>query len=265
MITRVELEGMGREALIGLAASMGVANARALPRADLADEILLRSGGEARVSRGLFGLARDLLSRVVERGLHLPNAAALADAAAAVPRRAVVYARVTPSPSEGSTELAEGDVSTSAPPPPEEMPGTPAPERNEIATVTLASIYASQGHVDLALATVEKVLSAKPDDGAARSLRAHLLGAPLHVPASLWLQRTATGMRVEWNVGQTSDALAVLRWVCIAPNGLSPIRTLSERVVSARGSMEMQLPSRFVVHAAIGLGEAEGFVSRAHA
>lgn len=77
---RADLDGLDREALIRLAEEHGVSRARILTRPELVDEILLRRAakdgdGDASIARGFFGLARDLVARVVERGLHLPDAA----------------------------------------------------------------------------------------------------------------------------------------------------------------------------------------------
>ncbi|MDP9037177.1 MAG: hypothetical protein M3O50_20455, partial [Myxococcota bacterium] len=77
-MNRADLERLDRDALIERAEAAGVTRARILTRPELVDELLLRSAGEhasRQRARGLFGVARDLLARVVERGLHLPDAA----------------------------------------------------------------------------------------------------------------------------------------------------------------------------------------------
>src|SRR6185436_17851822 len=78
-MNRGELENLDREALIEKAAAAGVARARILTRPELIDELLLRKAGggagAVKRARGFFGVARDLLARVIERGLHLPDAA----------------------------------------------------------------------------------------------------------------------------------------------------------------------------------------------
>src|SRR5580704_17766578 len=77
-MNRVELEKLDRDALIARAEAAGVTRARILTRPELVDELLLRSSTDEaskRRARGLFGVERDLLARVVERGLHLPDAA----------------------------------------------------------------------------------------------------------------------------------------------------------------------------------------------
>ena len=74
-----DLDGLSRSDLIAKAEDLGVEKANVLTRAELADEILRRSVSdpiERRMVRGLLGIARDLVARVVERGLHLPDAAA---------------------------------------------------------------------------------------------------------------------------------------------------------------------------------------------
>src|SRR3954463_16270264 len=76
---RGELEGLDRETLVVRAQAAGIRRARILTRPELIDELLRLdpSADEAQLkkSRGFFGRARDLVARVVERGLHLPDAA----------------------------------------------------------------------------------------------------------------------------------------------------------------------------------------------
>jgi hypothetical protein len=148
---RQELEELSREQLIAQAQRVGIARPRVLTRPDLIDEIIRRTATdehEKAKARGWLGRARDLLSRVVERGLHLPEAA-----------RAL----------RGAPEPEQGHV-WPAPPPP--MP-----------TVTLAEIYAAQGHLDRARAVVDDVLARHPDHAEARALRARLDGNEQRAPA----------------------------------------------------------------------------------
>ncbi len=76
---REELEGLDRESLIVRAQAAGIRRARILTRPELIDELLRLDPStdalQLRKSRGFFGRARDLVARVVERGLHLPDAA----------------------------------------------------------------------------------------------------------------------------------------------------------------------------------------------
>lgn len=136
---RTELERLDRERLVARAQAAGIARARLLTRPELVDELLRRDPGvdarSLKKSRGFFGLARDLLSRVVERGLHLPDAA-------------------------DRLRVALG----------EQLPHVPRPEPQAVPTVTLAEIYAAQGHKQRALETLLRVLEAEPDHGAARTL-----------------------------------------------------------------------------------------------
>ena len=121
-MNRAELERLDRDALIARAENAGVTRARILTRPELVDELLLRSARDdahAPGARGLFGVARDLLARVVERGLHLPDA-------------------------------AERIRTLGLPPPPRR--GAPA----ALPTVTLAEIYATQGHRDRAIETLDE-------------------------------------------------------------------------------------------------------------
>jgi hypothetical protein len=98
------------------------------------DEIIVRQNRDPETTkrmRGLLGLARDLLARLVERGLNLPDAA---------------------------------ERLRSAPPPPPRRAGPPVP------TVTLAEIYATQGHKQKAIETLTQVLAREPDHLAAKGL-----------------------------------------------------------------------------------------------
>ena len=75
-MVRSELEALDRDSLVARADAAGVGGAKRLTKPELVDELLKRDGSpESKKARGLLGLARDLLSRVIERGLHLPDAA----------------------------------------------------------------------------------------------------------------------------------------------------------------------------------------------
>jgi hypothetical protein len=136
-MNRVELEALDRDELVARAEAAGVTRARILTRPELVDELLLRSAADQATkvrARGLFGRARDLLASVVELGLNLPDAA-------------------------DRIRSVGGPVPTS-------RPGAPA----ALPTVTLAEIYAAQGHRDRATETLDRVLVREPDHGAARAL-----------------------------------------------------------------------------------------------
>lgn len=75
---RQNLEGLNREQLIAEAERLGVPRPRVLTQPELYDEIISRSTKNERErarARGWLGRARDLLAKVVEKGLHLPDAA----------------------------------------------------------------------------------------------------------------------------------------------------------------------------------------------
>lgn len=147
-MNRAELERLDREVLIKRAEEAGVTRARILTRPELVDELLVRSAADQATkdrARGFFGLARDLLARVVERGLHLPDAA---------------------------DRIRTMGVSLPA------KRAAPA----ALPTVTLAEIYAAQGHRDRAIETLEGVLSREPDHAAARSLLTQLQDVSYLVP-----------------------------------------------------------------------------------
>jgi hypothetical protein len=149
-MNRVELEKLDRDALIARAEAAGVTRARILTRPELVDELLLRSATDQATkqrSRGLFGRARDLLASVVERGLNLPDAAERIRA-----------------------------VGSDLPP---AHPRAPA----ALPTVTLAEIYAAQGHRDRAIETLDRVLTREPEHAAARALVAQLRDESYPVPS----------------------------------------------------------------------------------
>jgi len=117
---------------------LGISAARVLTRDELIDEIVsavVVDEQERSVARGFLGRARDLITRVMEKGLHLPDAAQR--------------------------------ILSPSPPRPEEAP-------KPIATVALAAVYAKQGHRSQALCILEEVLAADPDHAAARALQNEL-------------------------------------------------------------------------------------------
>ncbi len=141
--SRNDLESLDRESLIARAETAGVSRARVLTRPELVDEILVRQHRDpetTRRMRGLLGRARDLLARLVERGLNLPDAA----------------------------DKLRGEA-----PPAVKRAGPIVP------TVTLAEIYATQGHTKKAIETLNAVLDREPDHLAAKGLLTKLnAGAP---------------------------------------------------------------------------------------
>jgi hypothetical protein len=132
-MSRRELEGASREDLVLRAEALGIAGASARTTAELAAAIAAAEENQRseRRGRGWFGRARDLLTSVIDRGLNLPP--------------------------EASRNRPEGR-GAGAPPPP-------------LPTVTLAEIYAAQGHLDRAIATLDEVISREPEHTDALSLR----------------------------------------------------------------------------------------------
>jgi uncharacterized protein DUF4912/tetratricopeptide repeat protein len=297
--TRAELEGLDREALIARADAAGVARARILTRPELVDELLLRSATDhvtKERARGLFGRARDLLARLVERGLNKPEAA---DRIRAVGR-------------------------------PLDRPSAPA----ALPTLTLAEIYVAQGYRARAMETLERVLSAEPEHAAAHALLARLrdasfpvappkmapegeeddlhetsvvggappgsppaAGPPLPVPAppaepSYMLDDSPLPPRydvdecvaiavdprtvyVYWEVreqtmeglrARSAEAGLTIRVVAVEPSWNGP--HTSVRDCAARSSLGelfvRDLPAGSVVRAAVGAGGGTGFVPIAH-
>jgi hypothetical protein len=169
-MNRTDLEQLDRDTLVARAEAAGVTRARILTRPELVDELLLRSPADPATkqrSRGLFGVARDLLARVVEQGLHLPDAA---------DRIRTLGGYATPRRHSAPAALP---------------------------TVTLAEIYAAQGHRDRAIDTLEGVLAREPEHAVAGALLTQLRDStfplpPPRMPPELDDERPAA----------TSDALA---------------------------------------------------------
>jgi tetratricopeptide (TPR) repeat protein len=135
----VNPKGLSRLELLKLAQALRVSDADVMTRAELQAAIERAKKPEPRPqpqSVTWLGVARRLLASIVEQGLHLPDAAALI--------RGDGSLRPTPS----------------GPPP--------------VATVTLARIYAAQGHLERAIGTLDEVLASDPDHDLARDLRAQL-------------------------------------------------------------------------------------------
>jgi len=137
-----DLERLSREQLILKARVLGVERAELMTRVEMRDEIVRRSEPDIvqqKRARGFLGVARDLVASVVEAGLNLPDAAA----------------------------LIRGDNNRES-----HWKGPPP-----VATVTLAEIYATQGHLERALRMLDEVLIKEPDHDAARALRTRLATA----------------------------------------------------------------------------------------
>lgn len=153
---RYELEKLSREELIVHASHLGVPRPRVLTQSELMDEIITRTSRSEREktkARGWLGRARDLLAQVVEKQLHLPEAARV---------------------------LRSGPEDRSWPTPPPPLP-----------TVTLAEIYAAQGHMERAIAVLDEVLTREPEHAEALSLRGRF------VEQSKAARRRAPETRVE--------------------------------------------------------------------
>jgi hypothetical protein len=131
---------LSRVELLRVAQGLGVVDADVMTRAELRAAIDKAQRPERPTPEHhpatWVSVARRLLASVVERGLNLPDAAALI---------------------RGDTKLMAPPI---APPP--------------VATVTLARIYAAQGHLDRAIGTIDEVLESDPDHELARDLRTQL-------------------------------------------------------------------------------------------
>jgi hypothetical protein len=139
---RSELEALGRDELLAHARRLGIVRPELMTRTELIEELLLAPASEdieRRVARTLLGKARDLVARVMDLGLHLPDAAQ--------------RLRNTP------------PIVDQTPPPP-------------LPTVALAEVYAAQGHGDQALAIVDELLARNPSHQDALRLRDRLTRDP---------------------------------------------------------------------------------------
>lgn len=139
--TRAQLEALDRDGLVARATELGVERPEVLTRPELIDEIVVHSVSDVQeraASRGLLGRARDLVARVMEKGLHMPEAA----------NRLLTLAP----PSSGWRK---------GPPP--------------LATVALAEIYVAQGHQKRALDVLGVVLEREPEHTYARQFRDKLI------------------------------------------------------------------------------------------
>jgi hypothetical protein len=285
---RAELERFDRDALIRRAEEAGVARPSILTRPELVDELLLRGtpgvdDGERRADpalkrlRGFFGIARDLLASVVDRGLHLPDAAER------------IRALRVPAQEPASTKR-----------PPAVLP-----------TVTLAEIYAAQGHRERAIETLERVLEREPDHAAAEALLGQLKDAAFRVPeptiapetdeetsrdvseaggggavgepsgapadACVALPVDGASLFVSWELSGPSLARArrlagdhpqglTLSFVFAVPSWEGPVVSTHEVGVdlAAAGRWSGGIPSGAVARVALGVRGAEGFVPLMH-
>jgi hypothetical protein len=136
-----ELHTQSRDVLIDRARSHGVVRPEVLTQAELIDEIIKHATPASRQERvrGWLGRARDLVAQVIDKGLHLPDAAKM----------------------------------FLGPPPDDALPTAPAP----LATVTLAEIYAAQGYFDKAIRVLDEVIEAEPDHREARMLKGRFVEA----------------------------------------------------------------------------------------
>lgn len=139
MTSASALEYRSRYELVEEARSLGVERPERMTMQELRDEILRLSLSEEEQvgARGLFGVARAMLASVVEAGLKMPDAA----------------------------KVIRGDVNLDL----------PVRSRSPVATVTLAEIYAAQGHRARALSVLDEVLAIEPDHEEARRIQRDLL------------------------------------------------------------------------------------------
>jgi len=188
-MNRADLERLDREALVLRAEAAGVTRARILTRAELVDELVIRTTVDQAArqkARGLFGRARDLLARVVEQGLHLPDAADRIRAMGGMP-------------------LARHSAPAALP------------------TVTLAEIYAAQGHRSRAIETLERVLAREPDHAAASALLAQLRDSTFPLPPPRLAPEEAASSLERPNVEAEAEAESAVADVVAPPAAAAPV------------------------------------------
>ncbi len=144
MVRPSSAKSIPRHELIAAALDLGILRPESLTESELMTEIQRVSEGKSEAaaplptSRGWLGVARHLMTSVVEQGLNLPSAARVI--------RDSVRPRSVPS------------------------------ERPPLPTVTLAQIYISQGHDERAVATLRDVLRRDPVHPKAQRLLDEMLG-----------------------------------------------------------------------------------------
>ncbi len=269
LLDRRELETLSRQDLIEKALSLGVQHAEVLTRPELIDEIVSVSVAdehERRLARGLLGRARDLVARVVEKGLNMPDAASR--------------------------------LRTLAPPLSAWRRGPPP-----IASVSLAEVYARQGHGALALKVLDEVLEREPDHGYAQRLRNEVANAAASASArppptdpapsrvaSEPLEPCAEPPQHDRLVVQTDGGSAVLLWslrpssfahaLAQRPQGRLVLRLLHAEpglegpsvraedvpIDALAGQLQMGLsPSEVEIFAALGWRDGDAFLALATA
>jgi len=238
---RTKLETKQRHQLIEHATNLGINNANKLTQLELIDEILIASINnqhELQNARGLLGRARDLVSNVVEKGLHLPN------------------------------------QQPQTPPPQEPQP----PHPNTIPTIALANVYANQGLTTHATNILNTILNNDPNNAAAISLKANIqtrtktpprtpipTTPPLNFPTKneLRINRNNHQLHITWMIKPTTFA----HFKSLAPQGSLNLRiahsihnhlnhhTLHQDIPITRlaSSTQTTIPTNTIYsHAAIG-------------
>jgi Domain of unknown function (DUF4912) len=184
---RAELERLSRADLISEAEALGVTRANILTRPELIDELLVRTAPKDDKTlprtRGFFGRARDLVARVIEKGLHLPETAER-------------LRRVTLSASELAAKVAPAVVPS----------------------LTLAEIYAAQGYKARAVETLRRVVELEPDHAAAKALLAKLETAGMTVPPAHPPEPEEEPTNPDLDASASTSDVAAVQMAPVAPS-----------------------------------------------
>lgn len=181
---------MSRSELIAHARELSINRPELMTRVELRDEIIRLSETDEeqrRRARGWLGVARDLVASVVEQRLNLPDAAEM-------------------------IRNANLRVPKHVPP---------------VATVTLAEIYAAQGHLPRAIKLLDEVLLREPDHAAAEALRATLIEqqAASAAEADVDTLQSLTSQPEDWANTSPPPSVTASMPVEVADSVITPERT----------------------------------------
>jgi|GEM_PF-665288 len=206
------LDALSREELIARARELSINRPELMTRVELRDEIIrvTETDEERRKrARGWLGVARDLVASVVEQRLNLPDAAELI---------------------RGANLTATRHV------PP-------------VATVTLAEIYAAQGHIGRAIKLLDEVLLREPDHKAAALLRESLREQQATSKAEPAVRQSdmPEPLGEQWKAEVDTDSLEPWSHAPFEPDaGTSDTGSAEAEAMAAAETSEVQASSRAI-------------------